>query len=265
MQSFEETLQRLLQSAQVARARADGVQVGEYRCDCGNVRKWDDPEKCPICPEKRPGSLPLEEKQRMLQPAFRSIPDGLDWCRIGNPTWEERCCNKGKDFARKWQRSSKSAVLWGKTGTGKTIAAVALMHRILDHVLRHDVDAQALRFAAGMRFVSALDVALDRRKYPLGKAESPLVESSKRASLLVLDEVGYEVFDPNRDTALFEIADERYKKAERPTIMTTGLDFRLNGPKADNWDRFVTRYGEALWRRFREAGMDPILLSKAGG
>lgn len=264
MDAFDTVVNGLLKAVQISRARQDGVAVGEYRCECGEVRRWDDPVKCPTCPEKKQDSVPESEKQNMLRSAFRSIPDGMSWCRIGNPQWEERCCSKGKEFAKQWTRETKSTVLWGRTGAGKTIAAVALMHRLLDYVLRHDVDRQTLRFAAGMRFVSALDLAMDRRKHPLGKAEAPLVETAKRASLLVLDEVGYEVFEPGRDTTLFEIANERYGKAHKPTIMTTGLDFRFKGQKVAGWERFIDRYGDALWRRFVETGSE-IELRKAGG
>jgi hypothetical protein len=270
MQNFDETLQGMLRAAQVARAKQDGVAVGEYRCECGNVRRWDNPEKCPVCPEKKHDSISLEEKQRSLAPVIRTIPSAMSWCRIGNSKWEEKCPRKGNAFARGWQRVSGSAVLWGQTGTGKTITAVALMHRLIDHVLRNDVDRSLLRFVAGMRFVSALDLALDRRKHPLGKAEAPLIETAKRASLLVLDEVGYEIFDPSKDTALFEIANERYGKENKPTIMTTGLDFRLHAPngdtpKGEKWERFVDRYGEALWRRFYEPNGVEYELVRPGG
>lgn len=263
MDSFDQVLQGLMQAVQVSRARQDGVAVGEYRCECGQIRRWDDPNRCAICPPRSPDALSAEEKRVLLQPAFRTIPDGMDWCRIGNPKWEEHCARKGKELVKSWRREAGSTVLWGRTGAGKTIAAVALMHRILDHVLRNDVDRQMLRFAAGMRFVSALDLALDRRKHPLGKAEAPLVELAKKASLLVLDEVGYEVFEPGRDTTLFEIANDRFGKSQKPTIMTTGLDFRRDGRPVEGWDRFVSRYGEALWRRFRECGVE-IELQKAG-
>jgi DNA replication protein DnaC len=133
--------------------------------------------------------------------------------------------------------------LLGETGKGKTVSVVALMHRILDRASEAGISIVDYDWAKRMRFMSAPSLATARRNCALGE-EAPLVIEAIMASLLVLDEVGFEVFDPTRDTTLFEVLDARYLE-NKPTIVTSGR----------TEEEFRARYGAALMRRITDRGM----------
>ena len=71
-----------------------------------------------------------------------------------------------------------------------------------------------------------------------------MVQLAMRASLLVLDEIGYEYFQPERDTTLFEVLDHRYL-ARKPTIITTEL----------GREELKARYRAAAERRLGDVGV----------
>jgi hypothetical protein len=239
----------LLSLVQLDRAKRDKVPVGSYRCErCGQVHEWNGPECSPDAADPMSfEQLELrKELKRHLMCAYATIPEGMDWCRLGDPKWREKCCDDGRRFVAGWTKEAGSAVLWGKTGVGKTIAAIALMHRILDAARDLPVDkmpTHKLRWAAGIAFVSGPDLALARRMNKLG-AEAPLVELAMRASLLVIDEIGHEYFNPDGDTTLFEVLNHRYLGKKRPTIVTSEL----------NREQLMARYRPAAFRRIGDIG-----------
>lgn len=146
-------------------------------------------------------------------------------------------------FARAaWKPTDGNIVLLGESGIGKSTAMIAIGHRILDAASAGRLDATAYKLARGIRYVSGLELGRAVAKHQLGEGDPPLVASAKRASLLLLDEVGYEEqrFDPH---AVRDVLDARYR-AFAPTITTSGKTLvELN-----------ERYGAATMRRLTQSG-----------
>jgi len=164
------------------------------------------------------------------------------WATVDSKTWKALKAKhpahweRLHTFATRWRRSVGSVALLGPTGIGKSAACAALLARILDtSVERREVDFQ---WALGVRFVDAAELIVARRNSRLG-SEADMVEDAKGATLLVLDELGFEASSP----VPFEVVNERYRTG-LPTIITTG--------RAEV--EFSKRYGSAFIRRIRDRG-----------
>jgi len=207
-----------------------------------------------------------------LQAAYDSVsPDGsLDWCRANvatadgktGPTPEYAAAtSKALALARRlpdaglreravslvsaamWKRKMRSVLLLGPTGIGKSKVVVAAALRVLDAALYGTVmDADALRFAARIRFASGTQLGRARQQSKLG-AEPPIIARARSASLLVLDEIGFEESrgDP---LAIRDVIYDRYDIGA-PIIATSGL----------RAEQLEARYGEATMRRLWETGV----------
>jgi DNA replication protein DnaC len=116
----------------------------------------------------------------------------------------------------RWRRDLGSIVIVGPTGFGKSRVLIAIGLRILDRALR-GVSADDLRFAAGLRMVNGLALALAPSQHRLGDGEPPLLATAKGATLLLLDEIGFE-------THLEVIRDVIFHRYDRgaPTIVASG-------------------------------------------
>jgi DNA replication protein DnaC len=109
------------------------------------------------------------------------------------------------------------------TGIGKTSIAVAMMFYMLDEardawVTETPCADEKMHFAAGSRFVAAIDLARPN-----------VLRDAERASLLVLDDVGREGecggFDADRARAtVANLLDRRERSTRMRTIVTTYLD-----------------------------------------
>lgn len=138
-----------------------------------------------------------------------------------------------------WTREKGNLVLCGPSGSGKTTGAVARCRNILSAAEKRGTPEE-FRFACGIRFATAADLATARRQHPLGDGEPFEIEEAIAAPLLILDELG---FESQADTAIPELADIRYRK-NRLTITTTGLK------EAE----MIARYGEATVRKLTASG-----------
>lgn len=132
-------------------------------------------------------------------------------------------------------REHGSALLLGPSGVGKTTAAAVLVRRLAKQAREATVGADS-HWMARVKWCEAHALVKAAKEWPLGKGEPPLVDRCREASLLVLDEVGFEPHDP----ILLDVVNGRYK-ARLPTIVTSGL-----GSTAAE---FTDRYGEAFVRR----------------
>lgn len=132
-------------------------------------------------------------------------------------------------------REHGSALLLGPSGAGKTTAAAILVRRLARLALEATVGADS-HWMARVKWIEAHSLVRARQEWPLGKGEPQVVERCKEASLLILDEVG---FEPSNEI-LWDVVNARYK-ARLPTIATSG-----NGSTAAE---FATRYGDAFVRR----------------
>lgn len=182
-----------------------------------------------------------------LGSARTSLP-AWPWCRFGDPEFQKYTHRAAKAVrvAEAWRPNQGSLVLLGPTGAGKTITAVALAYKLLDRAESLEVPPEFVRFVKGLWFTVGRDLANARRLHPLGVGESPTILAAQDATLLLLDEIGYESTrapDGGQDTAIFDVLDARYR-ASKPVVVTSGLT------KA----KFADRYGAALVRRLEEVG-----------
>jgi DNA replication protein DnaC len=215
-----------------------------HRCtgDCNRMVKRRG-DYCDDCAQKQRH----EFRYNLLRTARLTLPD-WSWCRFGDPKFQ-KCTKKIQDAvaaADEWRPKLGSLVLLGPTGVGKTITGVAFAHKILERALSLDVPPEFVRLAKGLRFMVGRDLANARRLHHLGEGEAPAILEAQEATLLVLDEIGYEAtrgMDGTPDTAIFDVLDARYRAA-RPVVVTSGLT------KA----KFSARYGAALMRRLEEVG-----------
>ena len=176
----------------------------------------------------------------LLAPAIVSVPV-WPWARFEHAQFPVTTTHKAiLEAARSWRRINGSLALLGPTGAGKTASAVALAHRIIDACLARKRSDADMRFAVGLRFISAKDLAQARREHKLGAGDSPLEAMAIAATLLILDELGYE---PQIDTTISDVVDARYR-AGLPIVVTSGLS------EAE----LAVRYGDAVKRRLCERG-----------
>lgn len=184
----------------------------------------------------------------------------LGWCRIGDPAYVA-ATEKARAIAAaqaepertealeliagaKWSRRRGNLLLLGPTGIGKTRILVAIGLRILDSAVERG-DADLVAFAARIAWTTGLDLAEARSRHKLGGGEPPEILRAKRASLLLLDEIGFESrrLDPD---AVRDVIYARYH-ACLPTIVASGRTAReLEDPRLG--------YGQAALRRLIEPG-----------
>lgn len=152
---------------------------------------------------------------------------------------EQRIASPGMlSLAREWSpRTHGNAVLLGETGQGKSTAAAVVFRRLLQHGWRDGGEAWA--FARGMRWCRAEQLEREMRAHPMGKGECPAFRDAVNASLLVLDELGWER-DPK---GIASVLAERYD-SPRLTIVTSGQTLR----------QLSEAYGAAVVRRMLTHG-----------
>jgi len=111
-------------------------------------------------------------------------------------------------------------LLTGLPGQGKSAIACAILGRRLQSV-QHDCATWAeVEDASTIRFISDPDLCRAEAMHPLGsKVDSPMYMAGLHASLLVLDDLGFDLASRRHPGA--ELVMARYN-ARRPTIVTTG-------------------------------------------
>ena len=128
-------------------------------------------------------------------------------------------------------------LLLGGTGAGKTTLAAAIWRAQADRVLAPGATVRELYWAERMVWVHAKALSTARREAPLGH-EVPLLREAKRASVLVLDDLGQDA-EADKDDVV-DVLQER-EAAMRPTILTCGFGLER-----------LAKYGEHIVRRLTE-------------
>lgn len=245
-----------------------GVEPAPWqpRCRCGAQV----PTRGTFCPECIADDKRIIRRGDLAR-AYESVsPDGAqDWCRIACqcdpprrpcPTCDAAylmavrpalaTCDRFDEPDRSvalrivrggYRRTDGSLLILGETGIGKTACAVASALRVLDMGVAGKLDAEAIRFARGIRLVTGLEVARARAETRLG-GRAPAISDAEGASLLIFDEVGYEAqgSDPY---AIRDILWAR-GRAGKLTIATSGQTRAA----------FTKRYGQPFVRRLEEHG-----------
>lgn len=209
--------------------RAINAPIGDVAptCVCGvPVRQYRD--TCPQCRQVQRAA----DRRLLLGAAMRSLP-AIPWAVWGGD-WTKTSERSIVATLGHWTREKGNLLLCAPSGAGKTTGAIARSKNILSATEKRGTPDD-FRFACGIRFATAADLATARRQHALGQGEPWEIEEAIEATLLILDELG---FEPQVDTAIPELADIRYRK-NRLTITTTGL--RPN--------ELTSRYGEATVRK----------------
>lgn len=131
-------------------------------------------------------------------------------------------------LSNRYSLEAGSLLVLGPTGVGKTVSVARALRRLVAEATR--ADAPVLR----LHWTCASALALARRQHPLGAGEAPELAHAKVVPVLVVDELGAELFDP----ALFEVLDARYQ-CGAVTLTTSGMR------RAE----LAERYGDAFCRR----------------
>jgi DNA replication protein DnaC len=125
----------------------------------------------------------------------------------------------------------ENLVFIGKTGTGKTGLASALLLKALENGYR------------GL-FIKAQDLFDDMLASMADHSSRKLLNRLIRIDVLVVDEMGYLNLRPEQTNLFFKLMEERYRR--RTTLITTNLEY-------DDWYEFLGRKEmvEALLGRLR--------------
>lgn len=223
------TIREGLESAGLALEGGDPSPVCD-ECRLVSVRWYRD--LCDTCKAIR-----VQESRRLrMSDALRTMPESFhSWAEV-----TAKADRRIVEALRGWERSKGNLVLLGPTGVGKTTAVCARVRGIIDTAIRGKVDPEAIAFAAGIRWIDAPTLSRATRQYALGRGEPPDVTESICATLLVLDELGYE---QSRDRAIADVIEQRYNR-QLLTISTSGRT------RAE----MVTQYGDAVFRKLIAGG-----------
>lgn len=238
------------------KAEAGRASPPVYRCEGGcNAHVHTRGRFCPVCFDLDA----LRLRALWLFDAYASVTlaGALSWCRVELPeyaaaTAKARAALEGLPEAERpaarelierarWTRATGSLVILGPTGIGKSKILIALALRVLDYALRVGGD-EVVPYASRIRLATGLDLARASAHHKLGDGEPPPILAAKSASLLLIDEIGFEStrYDPD---AVRDVIYARYD-AGAPTIVTSGCTVA----------EIEKRYGEAAMRRLWEPG-----------
>jgi DNA replication protein DnaC len=89
-----------------------------------------------------------------------------------------------------WRPGHSSVTVIGKSGTGKSGSAKALVRRLVEAAEERDRTPAEMEFFRGVRFVEGVELGKAGKRHKLGAGASPLEAMARRATLLVLDDFG---------------------------------------------------------------------------
>jgi DNA replication protein DnaC len=151
------------------------------------------------------------------------------------PDTERRSCVNALAVSRRyiseWEQNRKSGVgliFIGNCGGGKTHLACAIGHEIVN-------------LGYSVRYICVVDLLREIRTAPLNCLED-VIDSYKRCSMLILDDLGTEKSSDWVDEQLYAIVNGRTANY-RPTIITTNLS------NAEEWKRVQSKVIDRIGER----------------
>lgn len=218
------------------------------RCICERPMQRRN-EICADCAYARRYARWQETIADALAPAVASFdPTGrMAWARVNDPKLakavkcghlaaNEMARSRGREIAMRifgealWLPTDGNILLLGATGLGKTMATLAVGHRLIDTaraanpIPRSDDPAEQERarraaeqvaYGVGARFVTADALADEGYQHPFGRGAAPLYDAAVKARLLVIDEVGR-----CRADTIRKLLFDRYLADGAPVVMT---------------------------------------------
>jgi DNA replication protein DnaC len=152
--------------------------------------------------------------------------------------------------------SNGGRLVCGPTGSGKTVAAVAVIRRLFAepygewsartrgwNTIRSERPACEVKSCIWAR---AFDLPNARLQCGLGQGEAEIVHSAKTSDFVVLDDLGWESKRANAEDVVIEVIAARYDSG-KPTYVTSGLTV----------EGLISRYGDSVVRRIIDAGGKP--------
>lgn len=148
----------------------------------------------------------IERRMRAARLPARKTLSQFDWRRAHGL---ERA--RLEELARAtWIPAARNVVLVGPVGTGKTHLAIAL-------------GIEAIKHGHNVLFFRASDLVRNLTEARDSRTLSRLQDRLRRASLLVLDELGFVPFEKAGGELLFDVMSARHERAA--TIITSNLAF----------------------------------------
>lgn len=223
-------------------------------CDAKVARRGD---YCPSCAAR---AAEAANNMRLNEARESISPEGArDWCVPGNETYVAATQKafalakhlKPRDTSTLFQHVFEMAawtpeignmLIVGPTGIGKSKVLAAIGLKLIADARKSGTE-EARRFASGIVWASGLELARARGLWSLGADEPPLIRRAKRATLLLIDEIGFEDdrLDPH---AVRDVLRYRYEPNFRPTIAASG----------GTLDELHLRYGEPTVRLVWDLG-----------
>lgn len=189
----------------------------------------------------------MERRRARLTQTIASLPK-RDWARFGHPDFERLLATWPADLAKElkdWRIRDRALCLMGKTGKGKTVAVCAIANRIMDAALDPKAAPEHVEIAETLHYTKAARLAKAHAVMMMhGNKDETWVEAkheiqrAERASVLIVDELGYLEFEHRTWKEIGSLLDTRYDD-RKTTIVTTGC----------NEDQLAEHYGDATSRR----------------
>lgn len=165
----------------------------------------------------------IERRNSELYRARESVPTRYRWARLATLLASKRLKATPKAIEAAWLALSGAnpiVTIVGQSGTGKTSLACAMLAEVIEAGADLACDPKVLERARFAHFADAPQLAISRKEHKLGADAPGEVLRARRASVLVLDEVGRE---GKGELDVAKIIHER-EAACSLTIVTTWLD-----------------------------------------
>lgn len=149
-----------------------------------------------------------------------------------------------------WGLDLRFLILYGETGTGKTVAACSTF-LAMRRTVRWDGGSTEDWDSAACGFWTAAELA---RGSHFGDEAEELRRHLEGLTLLVIDDLGVELAHEGWQSSLESLIDNRDGRPHSRTVLTTNLSCKRSRRDPNAPSPFEQRYGARIARRIRESG-----------